>query len=51
MRNGPYDDLHDDFREKLKWLFDAAFGRVTATAQAIGKQIHDFGTIKRLLGK
>jgi hypothetical protein len=24
MRNGPYDHLNDDFRDKLRWLFDSS---------------------------
>jgi hypothetical protein len=37
-------------RERLlKWLFDAAFGRLIATAEEIGRAIFRLGTINRRL--
>jgi hypothetical protein len=51
MKNSPYDDLEDDRRDVLRWLFDATFGRIAATAQQIGAQIRLLGTLNRLLGK
>jgi hypothetical protein len=51
LKNGPYDDLEDEYRDTLSWLFNAAFGRIAATAQEIGKQIFNLGTLKHLLGK
>lgn len=51
MKFGPYEDLEDDRRDLLKWLFDVAFGRLAASADLIGQQIHKLGTLNRLLGK
>jgi hypothetical protein len=36
-----------EFDRTLKWLFDACFGRVAATAEQIGAAIHRLGTLKR----
>ena len=33
----------------LKWLFDACFGRIAATAEQIGDAIHKLGTLNRRL--
>jgi hypothetical protein len=36
-----------EFERVLKWLFDACFGRVAATAEQIGAAIRRLGTLKR----
>ena len=51
MRNGPYDDLPEERTDLIKWLFDATFGRIPATAAMIGRQIYRLGTLNFLLGK
>jgi hypothetical protein len=45
------DNLEDQHRSVLKWLFDAAFGRREATPQEFGEKVSLLGTIRRLLGK
>jgi hypothetical protein len=51
MRNGPYDDLEEEYIDTRRTLFDAAFGRIASTAESIGRLISHFGTLRRLLGK
>jgi hypothetical protein len=36
-----------EFERTLKWLFDACFGRIAATAEQIGAAIHHLGTLKK----
>jgi len=36
-----------EFERVLKWLFNACFGRIPATAQQIGAAIHRLGTLKK----
>jgi hypothetical protein len=41
------DHQMSEFERTLKWLFDACFGRITATAGQINAAIHRLGTLKR----
>jgi hypothetical protein len=43
--------LQERFESVRKWLHEVAFGRLQATEEQIGRTVHLFGTIKRLLGK
>jgi hypothetical protein len=51
MKIGPYDDLPEERERIIKWLFDALFGRITTTVQAIALRIFQLGKINRLLGE
>jgi hypothetical protein len=46
---GDDSDLREERKSILKWLFDASFGRLVATAHEIGRAIFLLGSINRRL--